>query len=89
MIVKTKIINAINIKLPAEPSNARTFWKTFTMKFFAINIILSLSGIKLLKNSGRSDFILADRFFKDAYRAYKLSKLTSMKVTQINTQFIQ
>ena len=35
------------------------------------------------------DIILADRFFKDAYRAYKLSKLTSMKVTQINTQFIQ
>ena len=36
-----------------------------------------------------ADIILADRFFKDAYRAYKLSKLTSMKVTQINTQFIQ
>ena len=35
------------------------------------------------------DIILADRFFKDAYRAYKLSKLTSMKVTQINTQFIK
>ena len=35
------------------------------------------------------DIISADRFFKDAYRAYKLSKLTSMKVTQINTQFIK
>ena len=35
------------------------------------------------------DIILADRFFKNAYRAYKLSKLTSMKVTQINTQFIK
>ena len=35
------------------------------------------------------DIILADRFFKDAYRAYKLSKLTSMKVTQINIQFIK
>ena len=36
-----------------------------------------------------ADIILADKFFKEAYRAYKLSKLTSMKVTQINTQFIQ
>ena len=35
------------------------------------------------------DIISADRFFKDAYRSYKLSKLTSMKVTQINTQFIK
>ena len=36
-----------------------------------------------------ADIILADKFFKEAYRAYKLSKLTSMKVTQINTQFIK
>jgi len=36
-----------------------------------------------------SDIISSDKFFKEAYRAYKLSKLTSMKVTQINTQFIQ
>ena len=36
-----------------------------------------------------ADIILADKFFKEAYRAYKLSKLTSMKVTQINIQFIK
>ena len=36
-----------------------------------------------------SDVISADKFFKEAYRAYKIGKLTSLKVTQINTQFIQ
>ena len=35
------------------------------------------------------DVILADKFFKDAYRAYKVGKLTSLKVTQINIQFIK
>ena len=36
-----------------------------------------------------SDVILADKFFKDAYRAYKTGNLTSLKVTQINLQFIK
>ena len=36
-----------------------------------------------------SDVISSDKFFKEAYRAYKIGKLTSLKVTQINTQFIQ
>ena len=36
-----------------------------------------------------SDAVSSDKYFKEAYRAYKLSKLTSLKVTQINTQFIQ
>ena len=36
-----------------------------------------------------SDVISADKFFKDAYRAYKVGKLTSLKVTQINIQFIK
>ena len=34
------------------------------------------------------DIISADRYFKQAYRSYKLKKLTSLKVTQINTEFI-
>ena len=34
------------------------------------------------------DIISPDRYFKEAYRSYKLKKLTSLKVTQINTQFI-
>ena len=36
-----------------------------------------------------SDVVSSDKYFKEAYRAYKLGKLTSIKVTQINTQFIQ
>jgi len=36
-----------------------------------------------------SDIISADKFFKEAYRAYKIGKLTSLKVTQINIQFIK
>ena len=36
-----------------------------------------------------SDVVSSDKYFKEAYRAYKLSKLTSLKVTQINTQFIK
>jgi len=35
-----------------------------------------------------SDVISADKFFKDAYRAYKIGNLTSLKVTQINLEFI-
>ena len=35
-----------------------------------------------------SDVISADKYFKEAYRSYKLNKLTSLKVTQINTEFI-
>ena len=35
-----------------------------------------------------SDVISSDKFFKEAYRAYKIGKLTSLKVTQINTEFI-
>ena len=36
-----------------------------------------------------SDVVSSDKYFKEAYRAYKLGKLTSLKVAQINTQFIQ
>ena len=36
-----------------------------------------------------SDVISADRYFKGAYRSYKLNKLTSLKVTQINMEFIK
>ena len=35
-----------------------------------------------------SDVVSADKYFKEAYRSYKLTKLTSLKVTQINTEFI-
>ena len=36
-----------------------------------------------------SDVISADKYFKEAYRSYKLTKLTSLKVTQMNMEFIQ
>jgi|TARA_R100000030_G_scaffold87574_1_gene71316 hypothetical protein len=36
-----------------------------------------------------SDVVLSDKFFKESYRAYKLSKLTSLKVTQINLEFVR
>ena len=35
-----------------------------------------------------SDVVSGDKYFKEAYRSYKLNKLTSLKVTQINTEFI-
>ncbi len=35
------------------------------------------------------DVVLSDRYFKEAYRAYKLGKLTSLKVTQINIELVK
>ena len=35
-----------------------------------------------------SDVVSGDKYFKEAYRSYKLTKLTSLKVTQINMEFI-
>ena len=35
-----------------------------------------------------SDVILADKYFKQAYRSYKTKSLTSLQVSQINTEFI-
>ncbi len=36
-----------------------------------------------------SDVISADKYFKEGYRAYKLAKLTSLKVSQINIEYIK
>ena len=35
------------------------------------------------------DVISADKFFKGAYRSYKIGKLTSLKVTQINIELVK
>ena len=35
-----------------------------------------------------SDVILSDKYFKGAYRSYKAKSLTSLLVSQINTEFI-
>jgi len=36
-----------------------------------------------------SDVISGDKYFKEAYRSYKLPKLSSLKVTQINMEFLK
>ena len=36
-----------------------------------------------------SDVISADKYFKGAYRSYKTKSLTSLQVSQINTEFIR
>ena len=36
-----------------------------------------------------ADVVSSDRFFKESYRAYKLSKLSSLKVTQIKLEFVK
>ena len=35
-----------------------------------------------------SDVVLSDKYFKQAYRSYKIGSLTSLQVSQINTEFI-
>ena len=35
-----------------------------------------------------SDVILSDKYFKQSYRSYKTKSLTSLQVSQINTEFI-
>ena len=35
------------------------------------------------------DVISSDRYFKNAYRSYKVKSLTSLQVSQINTEFIR
>ena len=36
-----------------------------------------------------SDVVSSDKYFKEAYRSYKLTKLTQLKVTQMNMEFIK
>ena len=35
-----------------------------------------------------SDVILSDKYFKQSYRSYKVGSLTSLQVSQINTEFL-
>jgi hypothetical protein len=57
-------------------------------EYFRIEISNSKKRSAMSPNRFYSDVISSDKFFKEAYRSYKLTKLTSLKVTQINTQFI-
>ena len=57
-------------------------------EYFRIEISNPKKRSAMSPNRFYRDVISSDKFFKEAYRSYKLTKLTSLKVTQINTQFI-
>ena len=57
-------------------------------KYFRIEISNPKKRSAMSPKRFYSDVISADKYFKEAYRSYKLTKLTSLKVTQINTEFI-
>ncbi len=58
-------------------------------KYFRIQISNPKKRSAMSTKRFYSDIISADKYFKDAYRSYKFTKLTSLKVTQINTEFIR
>ena len=60
-----------------------------TEDYFRIQISNPKNRAAMSTKRFYSDVVSSDKYFKEAYRAYKLGKLTSLKVTQINTQFIQ
>ena len=57
-------------------------------EYFRIEISNPKKRSAMSTNRFYRDVISSDKFFNEAYRSYKLTKLTSLKVTQINTQFI-
>ena len=57
-------------------------------KYFRIEISNPKKRSAMSPKRFYSDVISADKYFKEAYRSYKLTKLTSLKVTQINMEFI-
>ena len=58
-------------------------------EYFRIQISTPKKRSAMTTKRFYSDVISADKFFKEAYRSYKLSKLTSIKVTQINLEHIK
>ena len=60
-----------------------------TEEYFRIQISNPKKRSAMSTKRFYSDVISADKFFKEAYRAYKIGKLTSLKVTQINIEFIK
>ena len=58
-------------------------------KYFRVQISNPKKRSAMSTKRFYSDVVSADTFFKKAYRSYKLTKLTSLKVTQINTEFIR
>ena len=60
-----------------------------TEEYFRIQISNPKKRSAMSTKRFYGDVISSDKFFKDAYRAYKIGKLTSLKVTQINIEFIK
>ncbi len=60
-----------------------------TEEYFRIQISNPKKRSAMSTKRFYSDVISSDKFFKEAYRAYKIGKLTSLKVTQINIEFIK
>jgi hypothetical protein len=58
-------------------------------EYFRIQISTPKKRSAMTTKRFYGDVISADRYFKEAYRSYKLTKLTSIKVTQIHMQFIK
>ena len=56
--------------------------------YFRIQISNPKRRIAMTPKRFYSDVILSDKYFKQAYRSYKTKSLTSLQVSQINTEFI-
>ena len=63
--------------------------KLFDVAYFRIQISNPKKRSAMSTKRFYGDVILADKYFKQAYRSYKLTNLTSLKVTQINIEFIK
>ena len=99
----TKNIEGLNINY-LNPTKLKKLFKVADVKNTKLDEIENLISLKeeyfrlqIANPKKRSamtpkrfygDIISTDRYFKEAYRSYKLKKLTSLKVTQINTEFI-
>ena len=58
-------------------------------EYFRIQISTPKKRSAMTTKRFYGDVISADKYFKEAYRSYKLTKLTSIKVTQINMEHIK
>ena len=99
----TKNIEGLNINY-LNPTKLKKLFKVADFKKTETDEVENLIGLKeeyfrlqIANPKKRSamtpkrfygDIVSSDKYFKEAYRSYKLTKLTSLKVTQINTQFI-
>jgi len=62
---------------------------SLTESYFRLQIANPKKRSAMTPQRFYSDVISADKYFKEGYRAYKLAKLTSLKVSQINIEHIK